>query len=571
MVEPIQLSQWIKASGGEPDADLTQLLESGNGLYQPSVLDEILDLPGIEEEPFLRQVAQAFGVRWMDEAVLRTTEETLTKVPVRTALKYQLVPLRMEEDRLLLAVYNPWDLVARQQVGKFIQGDYEWVMSTRNRVRNAIREGYGIGADTLEAVIEGRAGEAVFDQLREEANKLDEDGDDEASVITFVNRILREAILEGATDIHVEPMEEDLRIRFRLDGVLHAVPVPPSIRQLQESVITRLKIMARLDIAERRLPQDGRINLEMEGKRIDVRVATIPTVTGETVSLRLLSGGKFDFHGLGVKPNEESILRELLESPNGIILVTGPTGSGKSTTLYTLLACLNKPGTRIVTIEDPVENKMPGINQIAVRPEVGLTFAVGLRSVLRADPNVVMVGEMRDVETTETAIRAALTGHLVFSTLHTNDAISSITRLVDMGIEPFLVAASVRAFIAQRLVRRLCPHCSKPHEYSREELRRLGMDSEVPLSFHRPVGCPSCRDTGYAGRMAIMEICRVTSAMQDLIAKRADEGELRRQAIHEGMKLIRQNGMEKVREGLTSIEEIHRVTVMDQLTVAEPG
>jgi general secretion pathway protein E len=569
MMELTQLSQWIKASGGEPDVALTQRLEQDGVPYQPSVLDEILDTPGVIEETFLRNLAQACQLRWVDEAVLRTTEESLTAIPVRTALKYQMVPLRTTEGCLIVAIYNPWDLVARQQIGKLVQGDYELVMSTRSRVRNAIREGYGIGADTLEAVIEGRAGEAVFDQLREEANKLDEDGDDEASVITFVNRILREAILEGATDIHVEPLEDDLRIRFRLDGVLHAVPVPPSIRQLQESVITRLKIMARLDIAERRLPQDGRINLEMEGKRIDVRVATIPTVTGETVSLRLLSGGKYDFQGLGVDHDEEALLRELLESPNGIILVTGPTGSGKSTTLYTLLSCLNKPGTRIVTIEDPVENKMAGINQIAVRPEVGLTFAVGLRSVLRADPNVVMVGEMRDVETTETAIRAALTGHLVFSTLHTNDAISSITRLVDMGIEPFLVSASVRAFIAQRLVRRLCPHCKQIQEYSREELRRLGFESDRPQSFHGAVGCPSCRDTGYAGRMAIMEICRVTTAMQDLIAKRADEGDLRRQAVHEGMKLLRQNGMEKVRAGLTSVEEIHRVTVMDQLTMAE--
>lgn len=568
----VQVSEWIRlveASGGEPDEGLRQQLESNESLLSPSILEEILDLPGVDEEEFLGQLAKHFGIRWIEEPILVISQECLSKIPVRTALKHQVAPLRIEQDRLLLAIYNPFDLVMRQQIGRRIEGDYEFVMSTRSRIRDAIRDGYGIGADTLEAVIEGRAGEEFFDQLREEANKLDEDGDDEASVITFVNRIFREAISEGATDIHVEPMEEDLRIRFRLDGVLHSVPVPPTIKQLQESVITRLKIMARLDIAERRLPQDGRINLEIEGRRIDVRVATIPTVTGETVSLRLLSGGKFDFQGLGVGPDEEVRLRNLLESPNGIILVTGPTGSGKSTTLYTLLACLNKPGTRIVTIEDPVENKMPGVNQIAVRPEVGLTFAVGLRSILRADPNIVMVGEMRDVETAETAIRAALTGHLVFSTLHTNDAVSSITRLIDMGVEPFLVAASVRAFIAQRLVRRLCPHCRKEHVYTVAELHRLGFELDEDHSFYRPSGCPSCRGTGYVGRMAIMEICQVTATLQDMIVRRSEEGELRRQATQDGMKSIRQNGLEKVRQGLTSIEEIHRVTAVDQLAVAE--
>lgn len=569
MVRFPELIELVESSGARPDDELRRLLENDESLPGASVLDEILDLPEVREEDLLRKLAGKFEYRWLDEPILAITQECLSRLPVRTALKHQIAPLREEHGCLLLAVYNPFDLVMRQQVGRLVEGEYELVMSTRSRIRDAIRDGYGIGADTLEAVIEGRAGEEFFDQLREEANRLDGGDDDEASVIAFVNRILREAISEGATDIHVEPMEEDLRIRFRLDGVLHSIPVPPTIRQLQESVITRLKIMARLDIAERRLPQDGRINLEIEGRRIDVRVATIPTVTGETVSLRLLSGGRFDFQGLGVGGEEEERLRALLESPNGIILVTGPTGSGKSTTLYTLLSCLNKPGTRIVTIEDPVENKMPGVNQIAVCPEVGLTFAVGLRSILRADPNVVMVGEMRDVETAETAIRAALTGHLVFSTLHTNDAVSSITRLIDMGIEPFLVAASVRAFIAQRLVRRLCPDCRKEHHYSDQELRRLGFEGETGKRLYRSEGCPACRGTGYAGRMAIMEICQVTPALQDMIARRSDEGELRRQAVLDGMKSIRLNGLEKVREGLTSIEEIHRVTAVDQLAVSE--
>jgi general secretion pathway protein E/type IV pilus assembly protein PilB len=321
--------------------------------------------------------------------------------------------------------------------------------------------------------------------------------------------------------------------------------------------------MSALDIAERRRPQDGRIALEIAGQPIDVRVATIPSVYGENVSLRLLGQQKFDFSGLGLDLENEKKIRSLLSLPNGIVLVTGPTGCGKSTSLYTFLSTLNIKERRIVTIEDPVEHKLDGIIQIAVKPEIDLTFATALRSILRGDPNVIMVGEMRDLETAEIAIRAALTGHLVFSTLHTNDAVGGITRLLDMNIEPFLVGSSVRAFIAQRLVRRLCPHCSQPNHIKKEELAKIGFPLEFTDKIRRPVGCEHCRNSGYAGRTAIYEICMMSTRLQEMIQRRAPASELKEMAMREGMVPLRKAGWQKVVQGVTSIEEVLRVTATD--------
>jgi general secretion pathway protein E len=410
--------------------------------------------------------------------------------------------------------------------------------------------------------LQGRTEDEVNPELKQETNVLDLD-DSEASVVKFVNQILREALEQRATDIHVEPLSNDLRIRYRIDGVLHEVPVPANIRLLQASVISRLKVMAHLDIAERRLPQDGRINLELLGQPIDVRVVTIPSVVGESVSLRLLGQERFTFDRLGLDTPSRQRIEHLLTLPNGIVLVTGPTGCGKSTSLYTFLSSLNTNERRIVTIEEPVEHQIPGVIQIAVKPEIDLTFANGLRSILRGDPNVIMVGEMRDRETAEIAIRGALTGHLVFSTLHTNDAIGGITRLFDMGVEPFLVANSVRAFIAQRLVRVLCPHCKKRAEYSAGYLKRIGFPLESAGSVHAAVGCEACRATGYQGRAAIYEICLVSARLQDLITQSKAASILRTVAVEEGMVPLRQYGWSKVIAGLTTIEEVVRVTAAD--------
>jgi type II secretory ATPase GspE/PulE/Tfp pilus assembly ATPase PilB-like protein len=483
-------------------------------------------------------------------------------LPARVALKHLLLPLRIQDGTLVIAMPDPFDGLAHQAAAMVCPRPIQWCLAPRAAIIERLRESYGVGAETFEEVIEQRQDDDSHAEVQQETTIVDEE-DSEASVMKFVNQIFREALRQRATDIHIEPVADDLRIRYRIDGVLHAVPVPARIKVLQASVLSRIKIMAHLDIAERRLPQDGRINLEHEGSPIDVRVATIPSVMGESVSLRLLGQERFDFARLGVNGDLEAKIQALLAMPNGIVLLTGPTGCGKSTTLYTFLSQLNKPERRIVTIEDPVEHKIPGVVQIAVKPEIDLTFAAGLRCILRGDPNVIMVGEMRDFETAEIAIRAALTGHLVFSTLHTNDAIGGITRLVDMGVEPFLVSASVRAFIAQRLVRRLCADCKAPAEMSEAELAAV----EFPLADRRKamkaVGCGKCRNTGYQGRMAIYEICLISDAIQDAICQRQSGTLLKSVALREGMVPLRQYGWQKVAQGETTVEEVLRVTAAD--------
>jgi type II secretory ATPase GspE/PulE/Tfp pilus assembly ATPase PilB-like protein len=430
-------------------------------------------------------------------------------------------------------------------------------------VHEALRKLYGVGADTFEQLLEGRDLDLDNLEMKDEASVIDEVEDEEASVVKFVNQIIREALDQKATDIHVEPLADNLRIRYRVDGGLIDIAVPDQIKSLQSSVIARLKIMSKLDIAERRLPQDGRINLQFEGASIDVRVATVPTVEGESVSLRLLNQEKFNVELLGMEDFVLKKIKSILSLPNGIILITGPTGSGKSTSLYSFLSELNTSDTRIVTIEDPVENKLEGVMQIAVKSEIGLTFASGLRSILRADPNIVMLGEIRDLETAEIAIRASLTGHLVFSTLHTNDALGGISRLVDMGVEPFLVAASVRAFLAQRLVRRLCGNCKRPVEVPQDQRMRLGIPDQITGQAYEPVGCDKCRNTGFSGRLAIYEVILIGHAMEELVAKNSDSPTLKAQAIKDGYVPMREYGWHKVMKGVTTIEEVVSVTATD--------
>lgn len=559
----------LPVQGADPSAYETALNQAAS--QQRSLVGTLLDEGLVDENRFLTHLSTWLGIPWWNSAVTMPPE-LREKFPARLALRYHVLPVRSDDSGLWILCYDPFNLLARQAIAQAIPQNVVWVMSTRKQILDGLRQGYGIGAETFEQILEGRDPNDNAMDLKQEINVLDQD-DSEASVVKFVNQILKEALEERATDVHLEPLEDDLRIRYRIDGVLHEIPVPPQIQVLQSSVISRLKIMAHLDIAERRLPQDGRINLQLDGQDIDVRVATIPSVTGESVSLRLLGQEKFDFSRLGLDQAAETHIRSLLSTPNGIILVTGPTGSGKSTTMYTFLSSINTNNKRIVTIEDPVEHKIPGVVQIAVKPEIDLTFARGLRSILRGDPNVIMVGEMRDFETSEIAIRAALTGHLVFSTIHTNDAIGGITRLVDMGIEPFLVASSVRAFIAQRLVRTLCPHCKGPASHSIEYLRQIGfvrMVSGLPAISREDLskimtanGCEKCRHSGYLERMAIFEICMVTPKMQDLITQKKPATLLRATAMEEGMVPLRQYGWQKVLEGRTTVEEVIRVTASD--------
>ncbi len=538
----------------------------------PSPVSKILDSNLVEEGIFLRKLGERFSLSLWDGVTIKDEEmrrELRSAVPADIASRHQVLPVGFLEsasgERVLqLATDDPFALARHSLVVRNLKNSVNWMIAPRLAVAEGLNDLYGVGAGRFIEILQNRGAEREISEdmmIGEETMILDDGGDDEASVIAFVNQIIRGALEQRATDIHLEPHDRNLRIRYRVDGVLQEIPAPDGIGSLQASVISRIKIMARLDIAEKRLPQDGRIRMTLDGNQIDVRVATIPSVEGESVSLRLLGQETFSLDRLGLSPSLHQTINQLLELPNGIILVTGPTGSGKSTSLYAFLSQINTPGRRIVTIEDPVENKLRGVVQIAVKPDIGLTFAKGLRSVLRGDPNVIMVGEMRDLETAEIAIRSALTGHLVFSTLHTNDAISGVTRLVDMGVEPFLVSSSVRAFVAQRLVRKLCMKCREPRPADVEALRRLGVSVGGNAQTYVPKGCPACRGIGYHGRLAIFEICIVTEDMQELIARGAGTAELQQQAHRDGFVPMRRYGLEKALAGETTIEEVLSATL----------
>jgi type II secretory ATPase GspE/PulE/Tfp pilus assembly ATPase PilB-like protein len=557
-----------RRTGCEDIPALTQVLQSA-AQRQRSPIDDVLDADLVDEERYMRELALDLGMEWLVSIPLPEVPLPLREAcGPRIALRHRLLPVAItgegDKRRLKLATFDPFNLVARQAAAQELALPIDWCMASRKRLHEALRRLYGVGADTFEQILEGR--DFDYDHIEageDAANVIDQDDDEEASVVKFVNQIIREALDQRATDIHVEPLSTNLRIRYRIDGRLIEIAVPENIKALQSSVIARLKIMARLDIAERRVPQDGRINLQFEGVTIDVRVATVPTVEGESVSLRLLNQEKFNIAKLALEPFVLKKIEALLHLPNGIILITGPTGSGKSTSLYSFLSEVNHPERRIVTVEDPVENKLTGVMQIAVKNEIGLTFATALRSILRADPNIVMIGEIRDLETAEIAIRASLTGHLVFSTLHTNDAMGGISRLVDMGVEPFLVSAAVRAFLAQRLVRRLCPHCKTPREVTEQNRRDLGIPLHIAGQAYAPNGCDRCRNTGFSGRLAIYEIILLTQPMQELIAHRAQAPDVRAQALRDGYIPMREYGWYKVMKGDTTIEEVISVTTSE--------
>ncbi|MEO0414255.1 MAG: GspE/PulE family protein [Verrucomicrobiota bacterium] len=543
--------------------------EPGGG----SVIHQIIDAELVDERRFLRQLAHVFGLEFWEGFQDINQELAISlrqSFPVELARKRNVVPVHLAEGQsggtvLYLAATDPLELDLHSLVSRECEMPFRWAVATKQTVKESQHVLYGVGDDSLDELIESRLADSEELGDWEEAMIIDDGGDDTASVISFVNEIIRGALDQDGTDIHLEPLGRDLRIRYRIDGKLKEVPTPENMGSLQSSVISRIKIMAGLDIAERRLPQDGRIHLELDGNPIDVRVATIPSVEGESVSLRILGQETLTLDRLGMDPRMLGTMRNLLEMPNGIILVTGPTGSGKSTSLYAFLQEINRPDSRIVTIEDPVENKLEGVVQIAVKNDIGLTFAQGLRSILRGDPNVIMVGEIRDVETADIAIRAALTGHLVFSTLHTNDALSGVMRLVDMGVEPFLVASSVRAFVAQRLVRRLCPHCREPYQISETVLRENGWLGEIPRgqipTMYRAKGCNQCRGTGYRGRLAIYELATITEQMGELISRRSPMAELQQQAEADGYVPMRVYGIAKCLAGETSLEEVLSATM----------
>ncbi len=544
----------------EEAAELTTNLNGGSWVSQ------VLDSGKVDEQRFLGAIGNFFRVPVVSIDAKNIDRPTLSNLPSRFVFQHHILPIEAKENSVVLATYDLFNSVGRQLAGQLLKKPAEWVLVPRAQLLRAMKTLYGVGAETFDEILKTRGSLDVLEEA-EAAIELNAD-DPEASVVKFVNQIIREAIAERATDIHVEPLENDLRIRYRIDGILHEVAVPPQLRVLQSAIISRLKVMSHMDIAERRLPQDGRMNLLAGNVEIDVRVSTIPTVNGESISLRLLSRGEqqFNFDRLDLGDKKEKIIRNLLTQPNGIILLTGPTGCGKSTSLYCFLSSINSVQRRIITIEEPVEYRIPGVSQIDVKPEIDLTFAKGLRHILRQDPNVVMVGEIRDVETADIAIRAAMTGHLVFSTLHTNDAVGGITRLLDMDVEPFLLSSVVKSFIAQRLVRTVCPDCVEVVDYPRDYLAEIGVPvKELGTRFRRGAGCDQCRQTGYQGRAAIYEVCVITEPLRKLIMRRRDGSELKQCAIAEGMESLRQDGWRRVAQGKTTIEEVVRVTQTDEV------
>ena len=550
-------------SGVPSNEEAAQLATNLNG---GSWVGQVLDSGKVDENRFLGAIGNFFRVPVISIDAKKIDRETLSILPSRFVFQHHILPIEAKENSVVLGTYDLFNSIGRQLAAQLLKKPAEWVLVPRAQVLRAMKTLYGVGAETFDEILKTRGSLDVLDD-GEAAIQINAD-DPEASVVKFVNQIIREAIFERATDIHVEPLENDLRIRYRIDGILHEVAVPPQLRVLQAAIISRLKVMSHMDIAERRLPQDGRMNLLAKNQEIDVRVSTIPTVNGESISLRLLSRGEqqFNFERLDLGERQEKIIRHLLTQPNGIILLTGPTGCGKSTSLYCFLSSINSVQRRIITIEEPVEYRIAGVSQIDVKPEIDLTFAKGLRHILRQDPNVVMVGEIRDVETADIAIRAAMTGHLVFSTLHTNDAVGGITRLLDMDVEPFLLASVVKAFIAQRLVRTICPDCIEMVDYPRDYLAEIGVPvKELGTRFQRGAGCDQCRQTGYQGRAAIYEICLITEPMRKLVMKKRDGGELKQCAVAEGMETLRQDGWRRVAQGKTTIEEVVRVTQTDEV------
>jgi general secretion pathway protein E len=489
--------------------------------------------------------------------------ETLERIPRSYLKRFVLFPFFEDDTGIRVAISDPANMSPLDDLGKLLQKNVDPYLASEEQITRSINLFFGSATDTAESVIDDLSGQE-YESIAEELDEVQDllDAETEAPIIKLINVMFYQAVESRASDIHIEPYEKDMLVRYRIDGVLYERHQPP--KRFQSALVSRIKIMANLNIAEKRLPQDGRIKIKMAHKEVDVRVSIIPTAFGERVVLRLLDKNAtiFDLEDLGLTEQNYKLLSRLIRKSHGIVLVTGPTGSGKSTTLYGSLNKINSPDKNILTIEDPIEYQIKGIGQIQANPKIDLTFARGLRSILRQDPDVIMIGEIRDLETAEIAIQASLTGHLVFSTLHTNDSAGAVTRLIDMGIEPFLVCSSVIGILAQRLVRVICPHCKVAYRPSNAELEELGLNPTVVKSpvFHHGKGCEQCFQTGYHGRTGIYELLLTTDKTNKLILRSSDSNMIKEAAVKDGMRTLREDGAYKVLKGITTIEEVLRVT-----------
>ena len=559
----MQISQALISRGMVSEQDFMAAQSKGGDVIATLVSSGV-----VEHQAAMDVLADEAGVEYVDLTKVDVDLSLLGLFPQKIIYRHILFPVSRTEDSLTIATADPMDYYPLDEISSAAGLAIVPVLADRAEIAKLIRTRLGVGGETNEGLIEHQMDPSIelLDAIETDGSELSEMAQ-EASVVRLVNEILIEAVETGTSDVHIESQQDGIVIRYRIDGILHTQPVPQEINHFRAAIISRLKIMAKLNIAEKRLPQDGRIKIRVKGREVDVRVSVIPMIHGEGLVMRILDKGKmkFELKSLGMSESTYDVFSKLIKLPHGIILVTGPTGSGKTTTLYSSLIEINDPTTKIITTEDPVEYQLPGINQIQVHPKIGLTFSHSLRSILRHDPDVVLVGEIRDLETAENAIQASLTGHLVFSTLHTNDAAGAFTRMGDMGVEPFLVASTVEAIMAQRLVRRLCPDCCVPVSQD-----QLDLPEDFPhkqfegQTIYGPVGCRQCRNVGYRGRLGIYELLVTTDELRQLAQEGKSTWEIKKAAIASGMKTLRDDGWNKVMEGKTSVDEVLRITKGDR-------
>jgi len=528
------------------------------------IIESIAATRLVSESDVLESLGLVYGIPFQETLDMEKVTTHWTKNISRQFLKkFGVVPLVKDRNHAVIAVNDPSDLSPVDDVAACIQlVSYTLVLAPRNIILSAVNTLYDRSGDSAKQLVEDMKGNeyTIIDDIEQTADLLDDTSD--APVIRLVNHMISQAVKAGASDIHIEPFQDTLQIRYRIDGILYRMLTPP--KRLQASLISRIKVMANMNIAEKRVPQDGRAQVRIGNQEIDIRISTVPTGFGERLVMRLLnkSGYFLKLSEFGLSEPNLDRLHKIIRQNNGIVLVTGPTGSGKTTTLYAGLSEINSPDKNIITIEDPVEYNLTGIGQIQVNAKTGVTFATGLRSIVRQDPDIILVGEIRDIETAAIAIQSALTGHLVFSTLHTNDSAGAVTRLVDLGVEPYLISSSVNTIIAQRLVRILCRNCRQEYHLTQADIKTLGDSNEqmIGKTIFKPKGCSQCFDTGYSGRQAIFEIMELDDELRSLVLKTSDANEIKAAAIEKGMVTLRQDGMIKVFKGITSIREVFRVT-----------